>query len=130
MNLVEKSGEDVGKINFNSKCGLLKRSLEEMGEVIHGDPAGKFSAGCSAHPITDRKGKIGGFGGSFAESSQMVNLFGVKLQTKKRILVVRANLSAICCSPPSQTMQKGFVIGMIHLQVLHSPEEWSKIQNR
>ena len=61
MNMVEKGGEYVGKINFNSECGLFKRSLEEMGEVIHGDPAGKFSAGCSAHPIAYREGKISGF---------------------------------------------------------------------
>ena len=62
MNVVEKGSEDVGKINFNSECGLFKRSLEEMSEVIHSDPAGKFSAGCPAHPIADREGKISGFG--------------------------------------------------------------------
>ena len=62
MNLVEKGGEDVGKINSNSERGLFKRSLEEMGEVIHSDPAGKFAGGCSAHPIAYREGKIGGFG--------------------------------------------------------------------
>ena len=61
MNLVEKRGEDVGKINFNSECGLFKRSLEEMSEVIDRDPAGKLSAGCSSHPVAYRKGKIGGF---------------------------------------------------------------------
>ena len=62
MNLAEEGGEDIGKINFNSDCGLFKRTLEEMGEVIHGDPASKFSAGCSAHPIAYREGKISGFG--------------------------------------------------------------------
>ena len=62
MNLVEKGGEDVGKVGINSEGGLFKRSLEEMSEVIDGDPAGKFSASCSAHPVAYREGEISGFG--------------------------------------------------------------------
>lgn len=69
MNLVKKSGKNVGKISFDANGGLFERSLEEMGYPIHGDPAGELSGGGSAHSIAYREGEISGFRRCFSMPS-------------------------------------------------------------
>ena len=69
MNLVKKSGENVGKISFDANGGLLERSLEEMRHPIHGDPAGEFSGGGAPHSVAYREGEISGFRRCFAVPS-------------------------------------------------------------
>jgi hypothetical protein len=61
MNLVKKSGKNVGKISFDANGGLFERSLEEMGYPIHGDPAGELSGGSAPHSVAYCEGEISGF---------------------------------------------------------------------
>ena len=100
MDLRVKLCQHIGKTGIQSARRILKCARQQRRDFFHSNLTCVFARLRAAHAIANCKGEIVFVRRGFTKFSEPVNFARVKAQTKKRILVVLANLANVRTAGP------------------------------